>query len=292
MRILPASGILCEVFRWGLTAALAAGLGVAQEDVPGSADHPLLSRYPNSRITEYEKNYNAVEMPVAARPGARPQKWAIEGQLTRIRYFHNDPERQPSPLQVLRNYQNAVKAIGGRVVYERLPSANDGGETVLTVQSGGREVWVRVAPDIFSAPAQSYLLEIVERQGMEQEVTAARLLEDLNRQGFATLYLHFDTNRSDIRPQDEALLDEVAAALKQAPAMKVRIEGHTDNVGQPEANRILSEKRARSVMQALVARGVPAARLSAAGFGQERPIADNRTEEGRAKNRRVELVRQ
>lgn len=127
---------------------------------------------------------------------------------------------------------------------------------------------------------------------MEQEVTAGRLLKDLNRQGFATLYLHFDTNCGDIRPQDEALLNEVAAALKQAPAMKVRIEGHTDNVGQPEANRILSEKRARSVMQALVARGVPAARLSAAGFGQERPVADNRTEGGRARNRPVEPVRQ
>lgn len=58
----------------------------------------MLSRYPNSRITEYEKNYNAVEMLVAARPGARPQKQTIEGRLTRIRCFHNDPERQPSPL--------------------------------------------------------------------------------------------------------------------------------------------------------------------------------------------------
>lgn len=273
-------------------AVMLAGIGVAQEDVAGSADHPMLSRYPNSRITEYEKNYNAVEMPVAGAAGARPKKETIEGQVTRIRYFHNNPDSQPSALQVLRNYQNAVKSIGGKVVFERLPRPNDGGETVMTAQFGGKEVWVRIRPEIFSAPTQSYVVTVVEREGMEQAVTAARLLEDLNRQGFATLYLNFDTNRWEIRQQDQAALDEVAGALKQSPSMRIRIEGHTDNVGQPEANKALSEKRARSVMEALVARGVPAGRMTAAGFGQEKPIADNRTEEGRAKNRRVEMVKQ
>ena len=193
---------------------------------------------------------------------------------------------------MIRNYQNAAKSIGGKVIYERLPRPSDGGETTLMLNSQGKEVWIRVRPEIFSAPTQSYLLEIVEREGMEQAVTAARLLDELNRQGFTTLYLNFETGKWDIRPADMPVLDEVAKALAQSPAMKVRIEGHTDNVGQSEANRALAEKRAQSVMQALVARAVAADRLSAAGFGQERPIADNRTEEGRAKNRRVEIVRQ
>jgi len=273
-------------------AILLAAALQAQQDVKGSADHPLVSRYPNSRISLYEKNYNAVEMLVGGAPGAGPKKVTVEGQLTRIRYFHNDASSQPSALQVIRNYQNAVKSIGGKVVYERLPRPSDGGETTLMLNPQGKEVWIRVRPEIFSAPTQSYLLEIVEREGMEQAVTAARLLDELNRQGFTTLYLNFETGKWDIRPADMPVLDEVAKALAQPPAMKVRIEGHTDNVGQSEANRALSEKRAQSVMQALVARGVVADRLSAAGFGQERPIADNRTEEGRAKNRRVEIVRQ
>jgi len=272
---------------FGLTAAA----GMAQEDVKGSADHPMLSRYPNSHITEYEKTYNAVEMSVGGAPGTRPKKQSLEGQFTRIRYFHNDPNSQPSALQVIRNYQNAVRSVGGKVVYERLPRPNDGGETTLVAQSGGKEVWVRVRPEIFSAPTQSYLLEILEREGMEQKVTAARLLDELQKQGFTALYLSFETNSWQIRPSDAATLDEVAAALKQTPGMKVSIEGHTDNVGTPESNRVLSERRAQSVLDALVQRGVDRARLSAAGFGQERPVADNRTEEGRAKNRRVELVR-
>jgi outer membrane protein OmpA-like peptidoglycan-associated protein len=282
-------------FRLALLMAmlwLPAAAGMAQQDVKGSADHPMLSRYPNSHITEYEKGYNAVEMLVGGGPGARPKKQQLEGQLTRIRYFHNDANSQPSALQVIRNYQNAVRSIGGKVVYERLPKPNDGGETTLVAQFGGKEVWVRVRPEIFSAPTQSYLLEILEREGMEQKVTAARLLDELNRQGFTALYLNFETNSWQIRPSDAATLDEVAAALKQTPGMRVRIEGHTDNVGTAESNRVLSERRAQSVMEALVQRGVDRARMSAAGFGQERPIADNRTEEGRAKNRRVELVRE
>ena len=79
--------------------------------------------------------------------------------------------------------------------------------------------------------------------------------------------------------------------LKAAPTLSIGIEGHTDNVGQALANKTLSEKRAQSVMAAVVGAGIDAKRLTAAGFGQERPVADNRSEEGRAKNRRVELVK-
>lgn len=76
-----------------------------------------------------------------------------------------------------------------------------------------------------------------------------------------------------------------------AASLKVEVGGHTDNVGAPEANMKLSDERAKAVMAALVERGVQADRLTAKGFGQTTPVADNRTEDGRAKNRRVELVK-
>jgi outer membrane protein OmpA-like peptidoglycan-associated protein len=277
--------------RFVMLAALAApALALAAPDAPKSKDHPLLTRYPNSHIAEYEKNYNAVEFAVGSQ-GGEPKRKPVEGDATVIRYFHNDPQKQPSPLQVLRNYQNAIKAIGGEVVYERLPREGDGGETTLKVATGGKEVWVRLEPEIFSAPAQSYRLWIVEVAAMQQVVSANKLLDELNRNGFIALYINFDTGKWDLKADGQAAVREIVAALKSAPALKVAIEGHTDNVGQAGANKALSEKRAQSVMAAIVAGGIDAKRLSAAGFGQERPVADNRSEEGRAKNRRVELVR-
>ena len=100
------------------------------EDVAGAKDHPLLTRYPDSFITEYTKNYNATEFQVGAR-GAPPTVQTVEGDTTTLRYFYESPEKQPSPLQLMRNYQNAVKQIGGTVLYERLPKEGDGGETTL-----------------------------------------------------------------------------------------------------------------------------------------------------------------
>ena len=117
------------------------------------------------------------------------------------------------------------------------------------------------------------------------------LYEKLNKNGFATLYINFDTGKHDLKSDGQATVKEIVTMLKSAPALNISIEGHTDNVGQPQANKLLSENRAKSVMSAVNAGGIDAKRLSASGFGQERPIADNRSEDGRAKNRRVELVK-
>jgi outer membrane protein OmpA-like peptidoglycan-associated protein len=283
----PARGRFALVLAF--VTAMSLSPAAAREDAPRSKDHPLLTRYPNSHITEYEASFNAIEFPVGAVNARKKER--VEGDATRIQYFHNDPDRQPSALQLIRNYQNAIRAIGGEVLYERLPREGDGGETTLRVATGGKTVWVRVAPDIFSAPAQSYRLDIVEVAAMQQVVSARQMLDEINRSGFVALYIHFDTGKADLKPDGQATVREIVAMLQAAPALKIAIEGHTDNVGQPAANKALSERRARSVMQAVVAGGIPAARLSAAGFGSERPVADNRNEEGRAKNRRVELVK-
>jgi OmpA-OmpF porin, OOP family len=270
--------------------ALASTL-IHAEDLAGAKDHPLLSRYPDSHITEYQQYFNAVEFATGSEDGV-PQRHNIEGNATQILYFHNNPEQQPSPLQLIRNYQNAIKAIGGEVVYERLPAEGDGGETTLKVLTGGKEIWVRVEPGIFSAPTQSYRLNIVEVAAMQQQVTANQLLDELNRNGFVALHINFDSGRAELKADGRATVAEIVALLKSAPELKLAIEGHTDNVGQAADNKALSEQRAQAVMAAVVAGGIEAQRLSAAGFGQERPVADNRGEEGRAKNRRVELVKQ
>jgi outer membrane protein OmpA-like peptidoglycan-associated protein len=117
------------------------------------------------------------------------------------------------------------------------------------------------------------------------------MVDELNKSGFVALYINFETGKADIKPESQTIVDQVADMLKSNDSLNVSIEGHTDNVGTAAFNKTLSENRAKSVMDAIIARGIEKSRLSAKGWGQEKPIGDNKTEEGRAKNRRVEIVK-
>src|SRR5690606_3399299 len=108
-------------------------------------------------------------------------------------------------------------------------------------------------------------------------------------QGFVALDVHFDTGKATLRPESAAGLDRAAAMLQLAPSVRAEVGGHTDNVGKAETNLLLSQQRAESVRAALVQRGVSADRLTAKGYGDTVPVADNRSEAGRAANRRVEV---
>jgi outer membrane protein OmpA-like peptidoglycan-associated protein len=121
--------------------------------------------------------------------------------------------------------------------------------------------------------------------------TAGSLKADLDKYGRAVLYINFDFNKATIRPDGKPIVAQVVKLMKDNPELKVAINGHTDNIGSPSYNLKLSEERAKSVVDALVASGISRARLSSGGFGSSQPIADNDTEKGRAKNRRVELVK-
>ena len=99
----------------------------------------------------------------------------------------------------------------------------------------------------------------------------------------------FDTKSSELKNTSIVELDQLVLLLKENPSLKIRIEGHTDNVGKPEDNLVLSRKRAASVVQYLQKNGIDISRLTSSGFGETQPVAENNTEEGRAKNRRTEM---
>ena len=125
-------------------------------------------------------------------------------------------------------------------------------------------------------------------------VNAVELQQGLAATGHVAVYdILFDTGKSDIKPPSEAALKEIAKLMAQNPALKLHVVGHTDNVGDLALNMKLSQARAASVVNALTTQlGVTAGRLSAFGAGPYAPVASNKTEEGKAKNRRVELVEQ
>lgn len=270
--------------------ALAAAPALAA-DAPGCKDYPLFNRMPSYQITACEDvTFDAVQFPSGA-DGS--QSVTVEGRKIVMEYMLQEGAKPASALQVHRNFEAAVLAAKGTVLGTYDTSKGHHSPLfdqwdrvgVYQLRQGAREIWVQV----MAADYPGYKLRIVERQAMKQDIAANELLDRINKDGFVALYINFDTGKSVIKPDSLTQLDQVAAMLKSTPALKLEIGGHTDNVGGEAANQKLSEARARSVMATLVERGTDAQRLTAKGYGQSAPVADNRTEEGRAKNRRVEL---
>jgi len=136
-----------------------------------------------------------------------------------------------------------------------------------------------------------YTLYIVEQEVMKQEITSNIMMDSLNATGHIALAITFDTGKATIKGESMPIIDQMVDLMQTNADLIVEIQGHTDNVGKPEANKKLSEDRASAVKNALVERGIAADRMSTAGYGDTKPVADNNTEEGRAQNRRVELVK-
>nr|WP_257015276.1 OmpA family protein [Sphingomonas melonis] len=120
---------------------------------------------------------------------------------------------------------------------------------------------------------------------------ASALKAQIDKTGKVALHVNFATDKTDILPDSQPQIEQVVQLLKQDPVLKLAINGYTDATGDPAHNKTLSEGRAKAVAAAIIAKGIDRNRLSAAGFGDADPVADNATEEGKAQNRRVELVK-
>ena len=149
---------------------------------------------------------------------------------------------------------------------------------------------VAIAPPVVEAPPAANV-PLVDQETASQQLALflAAPSGELPRR-FVLDNLSFDTATAQLVPGAATTLDSVAAVLKHHPTAQIVLEGHTDNAGDPASNRVLSQSRADAIKAALVARGVAADRISTAGVGQQQPVASNDTEEGRAQNRRTEIV--
>jgi OOP family OmpA-OmpF porin len=269
-----------------LFAVLIVPFALGQSDTPQSKDYPGITRMPNFYIYQYnDSQFDSVKFPVTQ--SGKKTEQTIEGHTIKIQYVQKENTPATSTLQIVRNLQNAARAAGGQVMDDS--RGDNWYNTTLRLNKNGKEVWV-----LIEARSDSYWQSVVERQAMQQDVVmdAAGMANGLSNAGSVAIYgIYFDTAKSDLKPESETTLAEIAKLLKQTPALKVFIVGHTDMVGDPAANVRLSQARAQSVVNALTSKyGIAATRLSPFGNGPYAPIASNKTEEGRAKNRRVELV--
>ncbi|QLC65732.1 OmpA family protein [Flavobacterium sp. LPB0248] len=146
----------------------------------------------------------------------------------------------------------------------------------------------------FSANSASGKLNILQEANLKQtiqKITADEIVKDLSEKGKSILYINFEINKADLTEDGSKTINEIFLALKKDPSLNISIEGHTDNTGDAQKNKKLSLDRANSVMNALVSKGINKSKLTAKGFGSEHPLVSNDSEENKAKNRRVELVK-
>jgi len=275
---------LCPMI--GIAALLVSSIGFCQDDAEGTKDVPYFTRMPGFYMSETNnKDFDAYQFFDGTK------LVTVEGTVYQTTYQQKENARAVSDLQIRRNFITAIKNMGGTILaeakYDDFQDTRAG--TVLVtgkVLKGGKELWVEAWPG-----NGSYTLTVVEKQAMKQEISATDMLDALNTNGYVALDIHFDTGKSTIRDESRPIIGQIVELLKGNPTLKLSIEGHTDNVGDAKSNKTLSEQRAKSVMDAITQGGIDRARLTAVGYGQEKPVADNRTEDGRAKNRRVELVK-
>ncbi len=270
--------ILCMLF-----VLVGLNVSAAEKDRQGSKDHPLLTRMPDFYINDYsEKDFDKQEFIIQ-----NGKKVSVEGHKYYIQYDLNQGAKGPGDLKVVRNIENALTKIGGKVLFE----GERPWQSTIKLEKDGKETWVAVR-----AYPTLYRLTIVEREVMKQEVeaNAEAMGNDINTTGHVSIYgIYFDTGKAEIKPESDAAIAEIAKLLKNNSALKVYVVGHTDNVGSFDANMKLSKDRAVAVTNSLISKyGIASSMLKAYGVSSLNPIASNKTEEGKAKNRRVELVEQ
>lgn len=313
---------------WGLLGLLLPSYALSQ-DVPGSEDHPLISRYAGSYIYHYVyQEFDEYVLPIAPLEGGQTDavltdSILLEGKVTRIQYRVEDR----SSLEVYRNYEDALlkagfdklfekqgstfqdvyrfvtayydKLSGSRAASSRNPSfsAGDGFRYLAAVKEqpeGNIYVSLYVTTRGSVTTIQQDVIEAAPMDTDMISIDADYLMDELERVGFVTLHgLLFETDSSEIMPASEPVLEEIAKLLGEYTGVDLFVVGHTDNTGRYEYNMSLSQRRAESVIRVLVDQyRISETRLFPVGIGPVAPVATNKTEEGRSMNRRVELVLQ
>lgn len=217
-----------------------------------------------------------------------------------------------SDVELIRNLDEVITGVGGVKVSEGkipndsfsvIPSNNqlkyrDGYgflssavTTTYLIRRADRNIWVQTTPGDDAVSAGWIIVETKPFKATASLIKADEMKKELDSKGHIALYINFDTDKASIKSESQPVIDEIHKLMADNAGLKVSIEGHTDNSGAPAHNKQLSEDRANSVKSALTGKGIDATRIQAKGLGADKPIADNNSEEGKTKNRRVEIVK-
>jgi OmpA-OmpF porin, OOP family len=161
------------------------------------------------------------------------------------------------------------------------------------IRSADKEIWIQYSISSYEAEGKIAILQVEQPKSLAITTISAEGIEkDLAANGKAVLQINFDTDKATLKADGKDAVNQIKQVLQNSAALKLALNGYTDNVGDAKHNAELSNARANAVLDALVSAGIAKSRLTAAGFGDKNPISDNSTDAGKAKNRRVELIKQ
>ncbi|NII25319.1 OmpA family protein [Pseudoflavitalea sp. X16] len=255
--------------------------------------HSLFSMMPNYAVDKYslvKNEFDQLKILVPDKKETAGYSEAIkEGELEVCRFeFKGDAKNQPSNLLILRNFKNAVAQKGGELIFEDKFYQD---KEFFKIKQGGNTYWVKIYCDGIG----NYTISSIKEAPMSQYIVlnAGQIKSGLDQEGKVAFYgIFFDVDKAVVKPESAPTLTAIAGFLKANPATNVFIVGHTDNTGDFTRNSTLSKDRATAVATELTTKyGVSKAQVTPQGVASLAPIAPNDTEENKAKNRRVEIVK-
>ncbi|MBN1827481.1 MAG: OmpA family protein [Candidatus Eisenbacteria bacterium] len=272
-----------------LLIAASAAVAAASE----TTEHTFIRPYPGAvcrdEYTEHEA-FSAFEFPVTDPETGEKTTHPVKGEYWYLYYEMLDGsgelDESVSEMEFLENYKSAAREKGGEIHFD---DSWNGYLTFTVPRDDGGLSWCYA-----EASDGAYSLWIVDEQPFEKKLTfsAAEIKRRLDADGRIAVYgILFDTDKADLKPEAMEPLGEIVKLMLQYTDLSIEIQGHTDNQGTAEHNLDLSRRRADTVRRYILLFGVDEKRLVSDGYGLTRPVAPNDSEEGRAKNRRVELVK-
>ena len=255
----------------------------------GAEDHGVIKPMPRSNLVKGQssmKNFSSYTFSI--KKGKKTEKIEKSGKHWQLRYLIKDAngkiDRNVSSQEIVRNYKEAALEKGGDILFE------GGYILVFTLpRKDGGTTWAKVV-----AGDGSYYLYIIDETAFKRQLTfgADEMKRQLDEKGRVAVYgIHFDVDKSSLKLGAEKVLIEMVKLMENNPDLKIEIQGHTDDTGAAEHNLTLSNHRAETVTKFLMTYGINTSRMIPKGFGETKPLVPNDTEENRAENRRVELVK-
>ena len=246
--------------------------------VPDQGDFPYLPPMPGTTPTGGSQDGSPMMIEVDTGKGESEMRVAAPGSITKT---YSVPQHLQSPAAFYTVYHDPLLKAGWTIVHHTPNVTSSDAVINAHYTANGRDLWA-----ILHGGGDSIAIQV-------GDVGAQDLAKQLDQDCHVALYgINFDFNKATLRPDSEPALEKVLALLQSRADLKLEVQGHTDNVGNDDYNLKLSDARAACVVAWLVAKGVVADRLTGHGYGMRQPIADNGSDEGRAKNRRVELRKQ